>query len=172
MWIPQNPFEPEPLSVDTDLCSHMASLGDNVLMSRNIKPIVLGNLPINDDIKLSLSVCESRQLQNTSLCKDVAPYIENYANPVYGVVTVCHQVRCLRWGHPSLFHTTTSLLIWYKMLCVRYISYRLIWMEFINMFSVYAQSETHRRFNWWIIAVLTYNPSVLMCVEITDAPKL
>ena len=96
----------------------------------------------------------------------------NYANPVYGVVTVCHQVRCLRWGHPSLFHTTTSLLNWYKMLCVRDISYRLIWMEFINMFSVYAQSETHRRFNWWIIAVLTYNPSVLMRVKITDAPKL
>ena len=96
----------------------------------------------------------------------------NYANPVYGLATVCHQVRCLRWGHPSLFHTATSLLIWYKMVCVRDISYRLIWMEFINMFSVYAQSETHRRFNWWIIAVLTYNPSVLMCVEITDAPKL
>ena len=27
-------------------------------------------------------------------------------------------------------------------------------------------------FNWQIIVVLTYNPSVLMCVEITDAPKL
>ena len=34
---------------------------------------------------------------------------ENYANPVYGVATICHQVHCLRWGHPSLFHTTTSL---------------------------------------------------------------
>ena len=33
----------------------------------------------------------------------------NYANPVYGVATICHQVRCLRWGHPSLFHTATSL---------------------------------------------------------------
>ena len=96
----------------------------------------------------------------------------NYANPVYGVATICHQVRWLRWGHPSLFHATTSLLIWYKMFCVRDISYRRIWMEFINMFSVYAQSVTHSRFNWWIIVVLTYNPSVLMCVEITDAPKL
>ena len=28
------------------------------------------------------------------------------------------------------------------------------------------------RFNWYIIVVLTYNASVLMCVEITDAPKL
>ena len=38
----------------------------------------------------------------------------NYANPVYGVATFCHQVRWLRWGHPSLFHTAMSLLIWYK----------------------------------------------------------
>ena len=96
----------------------------------------------------------------------------NYANPVYDVATICHQVRLLRWGHPSLFHTATSLLIWYKMFCVREISYRLIWMECINMFSMYAQSGNHSRFNWWIIVVLTYNPSVLMCVEITDAPKL
>ena len=63
-------------------------------------------------------------------------------------------------------------LIWYKMFCVRDISYRLIWMEFINMFSVCAHSGTNSRFNWWIIVVLTYNHSVLLCVEITDAPKL
>ena len=79
----------------------------------------------------------------------------NYADPVYGVATICHQVRCLCWGHPSLFHTATSFLIWYKMFCMRYISYRLIWMKCINMLSVYAQSGTHKRFNWWIIAVLT-----------------
>ena len=97
---------------------------------------------------------------------------ENYANPVYGVATICHQVRWLRWGHLSLFQTATSLLIWYKMFCMRDISYRLIWMEFINMFSVYAQSETHSRFNWLIIVVFTYNPSVLICVEITDTSKL
>ena len=96
----------------------------------------------------------------------------NYATPVYGVATICHQVRWLRWGHPSLFHTATSPLIWYKIFCVRDILYRLIWMEFINMFSVYAQSGTQSRFNWWIIVILTYNPSVLMCVEITDAPQL
>ena len=72
----------------------------------------------------------------------------NYANPVYRVATICHQVRWLRWGHPSLFHIATSLLIWYKMFCVRVISYRLIWMELINMFSMYAQSGTHSHFNW------------------------
>ena len=81
--------------------------------------------------------------------------MDNNANPVYGVATICHQVRCLRWGHPSLFHTATSLLIWYKMFSMRDILYRLMWMKFINMLSVYVQSGTHRRFNWWIIAVLT-----------------
>ena len=35
------------------------------------------------------------------------------------------------------------------------------------MFSVYAQSGTHSHFNWRIIVVLTYNPSVPMCVEIS-----
>ena len=79
----------------------------------------------------------------------------NYANPVYGVATICHQVRCLRWGHPSLFHTATSPLIWYKMFCMRDMSYRLTWMKFINMLSVYAQSGTHRRVNWWITTGLT-----------------
>ena len=67
---------------------------------------------------------------------------------LYGVATICHQVRGLRWGHPSLFHIATSLLIWYKIVCLRDISYRLIWLELINMFSVYAQSGTHSRFNW------------------------
>ena len=71
----------------------------------------------------------------------------NYANPVYSVATICHQVRCLRWGHPSLFHTATSLLIWYKMFCMRDIPYRRIWMKFINKLSVYAQSGTNKGFN-------------------------
>ena len=48
--------------------------------------------------------------------------LPNHVNPVYGVATICHQVRWLRWGHPSLFHTATSLLIWCKMFCVRDIS--------------------------------------------------
>ena len=75
---------------------------------------------------------------------------------ILNLETICHQVRCLRWWDPSLFHTATSLFIWYKMFHVRDISYRLIWMKFINMLSVYAQSGTHRRFNWWIIAALPF----------------
>ena len=80
----------------------------------------------------------------------------NYVNPVYGVAIICQQLRRLRWGHPSLFHIATVLLIWFKkMFCMRDIAYRLIWMKFINMLSVYAQSGTHKRVNWRIIAVLT-----------------
>ena len=60
--------------------------------------------------------------------------IVNYTIPVYGVATICHQFRWLRLGHLSLFHTAMSLLIWYKMFCVRDISYQLIWMEFITCF--------------------------------------
>ena len=86
--------------------------------------------------------------QESILIKIARTQLGNYANPVYGVATICQQVRWLCWGHPSLFHIATSLLIWYEILCVRDISYRLIWVEFINMFSVYAQSGTHSRFNW------------------------
>ena len=71
-------------------------------------------------------------------------------------------------GHPSLFHTTTSFLIWYKMTYIIQTYMDGIYKDV----SVYAQSGTHSRFTLWIIVVLTYNPSVLMCVEITDAPKL
>ena len=47
-------------------------------------------------------VCHARPSTISSL---------HYANPVYGVATICHQVPWLRWGHLSLFHTATSLLI-------------------------------------------------------------
>ena len=69
-------------------------------------------------------------------------------------------------GVTSVVGVPSTHLVWYIMFCVSDISYRLIWMEFMNMFSVYAQSGTH------IIVVLTYNLSVLRCGEITDAPKL
>ena len=45
-------------------------------------------------------------------------------------------------------------------------------MKFVNMISMHVQSGTHRGFDWWIIADWTNNSSVLMCVDITDAPKL
>ena len=67
---------------------------------------------------------------------NIVCYNHNYTNPIYGVATICHQVHCLCWGHSSLFHTATFLLIWYKMFCMRDISCRLVWMKFINMLFI------------------------------------
>ena len=55
----------------------------------------------------------SRVLSQTSnKILSTSPLASMYnANPLYGVTTICHQVRWLRWVHPSLFHTATSLLI-------------------------------------------------------------
>ena len=111
-------------------------------------PILIRLNPYIEDI---FTLRLTPPLQGSGIDMDIT----NYANPVYGVATSFRQVHCLRWGYPSLFYTATSLLIWYKMFYMRDISYRLIWMKFINMLSVYAQSGTHWRFNWWIAAVLT-----------------
>ena len=37
------------------------------------------------------------------ICSPNNPFLRfiNYANPAYCVATICHQVRCLRWGHLS-----------------------------------------------------------------------
>ena len=106
------------------------------------------------NLKVNISNSSFNTVPVNFECKGFSP-ANNYANPVYGVATIFHQVCCLCWGHLSLFHTAMSLLIWYTMFCMRDISYRLIWMKFINMLSVYAQSWMHRRFNWWIFAVWT-----------------
>ena len=45
-------------------------------------------------------------------------------------------------------------------------------MKFINILSVYVQPGVHRRFQWRPIAVLRENPTVLMFVDINNAPKL
>ena len=124
-----------------DYVSKMAIYNSFIISNFNYCPVVWMFTS-----KSSLNKLENIQKRALRfVCND---FVSNYANPVYDVATICHQVRWLRWGHPSLFHTATSLLIWYKMFCVREISYRLIWMECINMFSVYAQSGNHSRFNW------------------------
>ena len=85
---------------------------------------------------------------------DCSP-LGNYANPR---IWCCHYLppgSLITLGaSESLSYSHFSFdLIW--IFCVRDIPYRLIWMEFINMFSVYAQTGTHSRLNWWIIVVLT-----------------
>ena len=59
-----------------------------------------------------------------------------------------------------------------KMACMANILNRLICVKFISMLSMYVQFGTHRHFHWRIIVVLTQNPTVLMFVDITGAPKL
>ena len=116
-----------------------------------------------DSLSESMMIFTHRELSNMAI---------NTVSLVYDVAIICHQVRCICWGHPSLFHTAMSLLSWYQLFCTGDISYRFIWMKFINMLSMCVQSGMHRHFHWWMIVVLTQNPSVLMCVDITNDPKL
>ena len=37
-----------------------------------------------------------------------------HSKPRISVTTICHQVRCMRLGHLSLFHTATYFLYWNK----------------------------------------------------------
>ena len=37
-------------------------------------------------------------------------YYPNSLNPVCSAATICHEVRCIHWGRPSLFHTAPSQL--------------------------------------------------------------
>ena len=85
----------------------------------------------------------------------------NYANPVYGVAIICHQIRWLCWGHPSLFHITTSLLIWYKMFCVRDISYTVSCMKQIFFYSLITFSYTK-------CFVHSYTVDVVFTLSYTD----
>ena len=79
----------------------------------------------------------------------------NYVNPVCCVATVCHQVRCMYWGHLGYFHRAISQLKWYKIVCMRYLACTFSQMKSINMFSMFLQSGVPRHFLWRFIAVWT-----------------
>ena len=61
----------------------------------------------------------------------------NYVNPVCCVAIVCHQVRCMYWGHLGHIHRAISHLKWYKIACMRYLACIFSQMKSINMFSMY-----------------------------------
>ena len=42
----------------------------------------------------------------------------------------------------------------------------------MNMLSLYVQSGIHMQDHWLVIVVTRYNPTVLMFVDINEAPKL
>ena len=65
----------------------------------------------------------------------------NTLNSTCCVTTVCHQVRCMYWGHLGHFHWAMSHLNWYK--------------SYMKMFFVYLQSGVPRHLPSRFIAILT-----------------
>ena len=68
----------------------------------------------------------------------------NTPNPVCSVATICHQVCFVHWGHPSLFHTASFLLNWYKIIDMENLLYGFFKVKFTNMLSIYVKFGTHR----------------------------
>ena len=97
---------------------------------------------------------------------------QNYVNPLCCVATVCHQVRCMYWGHLGHFHRAISHLKWYKIVCMGYLACTFSQMKSINMFSMFLQSGVPRHFLWRFIAVWTYNLTVFMFMNVNVDPKL
>ena len=77
----------------------------------------------------------------------------NYVNPICCVATVCHQVRCMYWGHLGHFQRAISHLKWYNIVCMRYLACTFCQMKSIKMFSMFLQSGVLRYFLWRLIAV-------------------
>ena len=87
----------------------------------------------------------------------------NYVNPVCCVATVCHQVRCMYWGHLGHFHRAISHLKWYKIVCVRCLACTFSQMESINMFARFLQSGVPRHFLWRFIEPHCFHVYVCQC---------
>ena len=85
--------------------------------------------------------------------------ISNVLNHICCVVTVCHQVRCMCWGHLGLFHRAIAHLNWYQMVWMGDSSCKFSQIKSTNMFSRYMQSGV----SWYIIFMFVY---------ITIDPKL
>ena len=98
--------------------------------------------------------------------------MKNYVNPVCCVATVCHQVRCMYWGHLGHFHIAISHLKSYKIVCMRYLASECSQMKSINMFSMFFQSGVPRHFLWRFIAVWIYNLTIFMFLYVNVDLKL
>ena len=96
----------------------------------------------------------------------------NYVNPVCCVATVCHQVRCMYWGHFGHFQRAISHLKWHKIVYMRYLACTFSRMKCINMFSMFLQSGVPRHFVWRFIAVWIYNLTVFMFMYVNVDLKL
>ena len=96
----------------------------------------------------------------------------NYVNPIYCVATVCHQVRCMYWGHLGHFHRAISYLKWYKIVCMRCLACTFSQMKSINMFFMFSQSGVPKHFRWRFFAVWIYNLTVVMSMHVNIDLKL
>ena len=96
-----------------------------------------------------------RHVQGNDYLNTLGPSdaIWNYVNPVCCVATVCHQVRCMHWGHLGHFHRAISHLKSYKIVCMRYLACTFSHMKSIDKFSMFLQSGVSRHFLWRFIAV-------------------
>ena len=93
-------------------------------------------------------------------------FFANYVNPICCIATVCHQVRCMYWGHLGYFHRAISHLKWYKIVCMRYLACIFCQMKSIDMFSMFLQSGVPRNFLSRFIAVWIYNLTVFMFMHV------
>ena len=118
-------------------------------------------LPLTRPLTCCIIVWKTKHLSNSSSLVEVMvwchypTYAEQLRQPRIWCSHYLPPGSLLTVGASESFSYNHVSLIWYKIFSMTDISYRLIWMKFINMLSVYALSGTHRRFNWCIIAVLT-----------------
>ena len=119
----------------------------------------------------------SRRMRNPQFCvSGTRPMLQttlsNYVSPVCCVDTVCHQVRCMYWGHLGHFHRAISHSKWHKIVCMRYLACTFSQMKSINMFSMFFKSGVPRHFPWRFIAVWIYNLTVFMFMYVNVDLKL
>ena len=92
----------------------------------------------------------------------------SYVDPVCCVATVCHQVRCVYWGHLGYFYRAISHLKWRKIVCMGCVACAFIQMKSINMFFMFFHSGVPKHFRWRFIAVWIYNLTVFMYMYVND----
>ena len=129
-----------------------------------------GGSLINNTWRLGLFLRKlHHQMQNNHISNTSSLEIQqscSYVNPICCVATVCHQVRCMYWGHLGHFYRAISHLKWYKIVCMRYLACTFSQMKSINMFSMFLQSGVPRHFLWKFIGVWIYNLTVFMFMHV------
>ena len=107
------------------------------------------------------------------LCNSVYFQYVNYVNPICCVATLCHQVRCMYWGHWGHFHRAISHLKWYKIAYMIYLPCILCQMKSIDMFSMFFAIWSSQTFSLEIYCgYIIYNLTVFMFMHVNVDLKL